>query len=75
MDCRNLEDRYAPFLLGALSEDEQTLIQEHVESGCPRCTSGIRESALAVCALLGTLRPVRSTPAQKTRFLRKLKEK
>jgi hypothetical protein len=75
MDCRNLEDQYAPFLLGALSDTEQVLIQEHLENGCTRCMSGIRESSLAVCALLRTVRPVRSEPGQKARFLRRLKEK
>ncbi len=74
MDCRHLEDLYELFLLRALSETEETQVLEHVERNCPACLEGLRHAGMMLYALLLSAPPVKSSPKQKGRLLRRLKE-
>lgn len=73
MDCRHLEDLYELFLLRALSEDEDTQVREHVERSCPACQEGLRLAGMTLYALMLSAPPVKSSPKQKSRLLRRLK--
>jgi hypothetical protein len=74
MDCRYLENLYELYVLGALPSDEDSLVQEHLKSGCAACQNGVRQSVVTVYALLHTCRPIKSTPKQKAHLLQRLKD-
>jgi hypothetical protein len=75
MVCRNLEDLYELFVLGALDSGEGREIAEHVSRGCPNCIYQLREATLTLYLLAQTVIPARPRPKQKSHLLRALKKK
>jgi hypothetical protein len=72
--CQYLDQIYELFLLGALSAEEDTSVQEHVERGCPYCLEQLREAALTVYFLTWAGRGGRPDPKQKSALLRRLRK-
>jgi hypothetical protein len=76
MDCQHLEAIYELFLLGALGEADAAKVREHVDRGCPNCLHGLREGTFSIVALLQTAKvSPSSSPKQKARLLKRLKDK
>lgn len=73
MACRSLENLYELFLLGALSEEDEAKVREHLISRCPRCIEGLREAALALCAVLQSPRQAGQSPKAKARLHQRLR--
>lgn len=74
MDCP-LEDLYELFLLSALTEEDEARVRGHADSQCPHCASGLREAALALCAILQLCRPVQQSAKAKARLHQRLRAK
>ncbi|HTV55621.1 MAG TPA: hypothetical protein VMI06_11990 [Terriglobia bacterium] len=75
MDCRYLANAYELFVLGALPDDEDMLVREHLSNACPNCQDGVHQAAVTVYALLATCRSVKSAPKQKAHLMERLKDR
>jgi len=76
MDCRSLENLYELFLLGALSEEDEARVREHLIACCPRCIEGLREAALALYAVLQSPRQTKQRESKaKPRLHQRLRGK
>jgi hypothetical protein len=75
MGCQYLDEYYELWLLGTLSGDAWTAINEHVERDCPYCLGRLREAARTVYMLSQSVRLVRPDPKRKSHLLRRLHKK
>jgi len=74
LDCRNLEDVYELFLLGALSEEGSLELRAHLTRGCQRCLERVKEAARTVYLLSLSARPASPGPKAKADLLRLLRK-
>ena len=75
MDCRNLEDIYELFLLGALSDANSLELREHLAQGCSHCAERVKQAARTVYVLSLTAKPLSPRPQAKIDLLRMLPKK
>jgi hypothetical protein len=75
LDCRNLENIYELFLLGALPEEGALELREHLTQGCEHCLERVKEAARTVYLLSLTAKPVSPGPRAKDDLLRRLRKK
>ena len=61
-DCKQLEEHYESYALGAVDPAERGQLEEHLARGCPTCTAGVAQ-ARALVANLTYLAPDAEPPA------------
>ena len=71
MDCRQIEENYESYVLGALESDVKDLMSDHID-GCPHCTDRVREDSEAVMQLALAVPQQAPPPHVKARLLERI---
>ena len=71
MDCREAEELFVPYLLGATDERERRLIDSHLES-CGACSAALHRDGETVASLAFTLPQFEAPPQVKQRLLKRV---